>query len=438
MSRPDLESRLLPALRACSGQRLCVAYSGGLDSTVLLHLLARLAPEAGCSLFALHVHHGLSPNADDWAAHCETECAALGVPLRVERVQLVRDAGKGLEAAAREARHAVFATLDADWLLLAHHANDQAETLLHRLVRGTGLAGLAGMRERDASRRLWRPLLAEPRAALEAWAVARGLVWVEDESNADHRFTRNYLRHAVLPALVSRQPAAVGALTRAAGHFAEAEELLTDLARLDAAAVRLGQADARRRLRDLSPARARNLLRYWLGEAGELAPDAARLEHARRALCGEAALREVFAAHALCAYRGRVWLEAARLGVAQAQPWRGQAELAWAGGRLRFVRCMGAGLAAEPAEPAEAALELRPRRGGEQMRLAENRPRRSFKALCQEAGLPVWWRDEIPLLWRGDELLWIGGVGVAAEAAAAPGRPGWLIEWCGPDGCWRG
>ncbi|MDO6387936.1 tRNA lysidine(34) synthetase TilS [Uliginosibacterium sp. 31-12] len=435
MPSPDLASRLLPVLRACAGTRLCVAYSGGLDSTVLLHLLARLAPEAGFVLSALHVHHGLSLRADDWVKHCEAECDALGLPLRVERVVVTLDAGRGLEAAAREVRHAAFASVEADWVVLAHHADDQAETLLHRLVRGAGVAGVAGMRERDPARRLWRPLLAEPRAVLLEWAQAEGLRWIEDDSNADSRFMRNYLRHSVLPALKARQPAVERSLARAAAHFAEAEDLLGELAVLDAGVVRLGLPGSRSGLRALSPARGRNLLRYWLRERGEQAPDAARLASGLRALRGEAPVRECFGDLALCAYRERIWTESARLMFPAPQPWVGEAEMPWAEGGVRFLPISGVGLRLDPGSQ---SLLLRSRCGGERLRLAENRPTRSFKVLCQEADLPVWWRETLPLLCCGDQVLWIGGVGAAAGFSALPGEVGWRIEWRGPDGLWRG
>lgn len=423
---PDLEASLSFALRRMRGQRLCVAYSGGLDSTVLLHLLARLAPAAGCTLQALHVHHGLSLNADAWAGHCARECAALGVPLQQVRVAVVRDAGKGLEAAARAARHAAYAQVDAHWVVLAQHADDQAETLLHRLLRGTGVAGAAAMREQDATRRLWRPLLGVSRADLLAWAQAQGLQWIEDESNQDAQFTRNYLRHAVLAPLNQRLPAASRNLARAAGHFAEAAELLGELAQIDAAGVALGEAGARLRFGSLSEARARNLLRYWLAGRGELAPDAARLQRCWQGLKGAAPVREVFGGLAVCAYHQRLWLAPAHTPAALVTPWRGELRLPWAGGWIELQAGMGQGclrldLQREPV--------FRPRAGGERLQLASNRPSRSFRQLCQEHDIPPWLRDELPCLWQGDSLLWIGGVGAAASACAAPGESGWQLRW---------
>lgn len=427
MSGLDLESVLLPAVRACAGQRLCVGFSGGLDSTVLLHLLARLAPAAGCALAAVHVHHGLNPNADAWAAHCEAVCVALGVPLRVERVTVAGDAGKGLEAAARVARHAVFAAQEADWIVLAHHADDQAETLLHRLVRGAGVVGAAAMRERDASRRLWRPLLGVARAELQAWAQAQDLSWIEDDSNADLRFTRNFLRHQILAPLTAHFPAAPANLGRACRHFAEAADLLQALAAEDAVQVRLGEAGARSRLRALSPARARNLLRHWLALRGVSAPDAARLEALLQGLAGTGAVRWVLADLAVCAYHEALWLEPAESALPRPLVWCGEAVLPWGAGSLHFLRASGEG--ALRLDPQTLPLEILTRRGGERMRLGEGRPMRSFKALCQEHGIPAWQRDRLPLLWCGGALVWIGGIGAAAQVRGGAGEAGWRIVW---------
>ena len=431
-----LIDRLRPAVLACSGKALCLAYSGGLDSTVLLHLLARLAPEAGFLLSAVHVHHGLSAQADAWAAHCETVCAKLGVGLRVERVKVLRDAGRGVEAAARDARHAVLARCPADWILLAHHADDQAETLLHRLMRGAGVIGAAAMRERDDARRLWRPLLGVTRTELEAWAQAEKLEWIEDDSNPDQRFTRNFLRHAVLGPLTERLPAASRNLARAAGHFAEAADLLRDLAQIDAQSIVLAAEGSRTGFSALSEARRRNVLRYWLDQAGLLAVDALRLENLLQRVQSQAEVREVLGPKALCAYRSRLWIESqAASGQAASQLWRGESILKWQEGCVRFTPAEGP--EAVRLDPAQEFLELRTRQGGEHLRLGADRPQRTLKALCQEAGLPQWWREQLPLLWRGEALLWVGGVGPAASVRCAPGEFGWRIEWCGPDGLWR-
>lgn len=266
------------------GDRLCVALSGGRDSVVLLHLLARL--DFGARLSALHVHHGLSPHADAWATFCAGLCDTLGVSLRFERVQVEGGSQLGLEAAARQARYAAFSRCNADCLLLAHHQNDQAETLLFNLVRGTGVAGAAGMPavRRFGNLRLIRPLLDVPRTDIEACAAENGFAWIEDESNQDTGFSRNFLRHDVLPVLKERFPAAASCLATAAGHFAEADALLGELAEADWQAGSESDCLPLAALRRLSSARLKNLLRYRLRCLGWRAPASRRLEEFARQL----------------------------------------------------------------------------------------------------------------------------------------------------------
>jgi tRNA(Ile)-lysidine synthase len=265
-SRP---SNLVPAaIEQCldrhvaAGQTLAVGLSGGVDSVVLLESLRDPARLRGAKLTCLHVHHALSPNADAWETHCRGLCAAMDVPLTVTRVEVERNSFDGLEAAARRARHAAFAQAQADWIVLAHHRNDQAETLLFNLLRGTGVAGAAAMGE--TAGRLLRPLLNVGRDAIMAYAIEQSLRWVDDESNADTRLSRNHLRHAVLAGLEDRFPGSGANLAAAAGRFAEARGLLDELAILDLGArpadfpLDLGV------LKALSEPRARNLLRYLL------------------------------------------------------------------------------------------------------------------------------------------------------------------------------
>lgn len=422
---PDLPELLLAAFPADERPRLCVAFSGGLDSSVLLHVLAGLRARAAFELSALHVHHGLSPCADDWAAHCEDVCRSLGVPLRVATVRVARAGGKGLEAAAREARHAEFEREPADWMALAHHLDDQAETLLHRLVRGAGVAGAAAMRECDPVRRLWRPLLSVARADLLDWAEAHALRWIEDESNEDQRFSRNFLRHDVMPRLRERFPAATRNLAGAAMRFAESAALLEELGGEDLGRIALAEEGSRSRFRALSGPRQRNLLRCLLQQTGELAPDSVRTQRVCTALCGTGVVREVFGGHVCCAWRDRIWVEPLPGEAPQTVAWRGERRLQWGRGWLECEPGFAVG------DGVSVAYEFRSRKGGECLSLGPGRPRRSLQHLCQDAGIPAWWRDELPLLWRGDELVWVAGVGAAPLS-------GLQIRWIGPDGVTRG
>lgn len=304
------------ALEAClqrhvgATQRLVVGLSGGLDSVALLHCLRAAVPRNQVS--ALHVHHGLSPHADAWAAFCRDLCGAWNVPISLSYVAVERGSHDGLEAAARRERHRVFDRAKGDWLVLAHHRDDQAETILFNLLRGTGLRGAAAMRE--ASGRLLRPFLAIARSEIEAYATTHALTWVDDESNADTAFSRNYLRHDVLADINRRFPGASANLAAASGRFAEAQSLLDELALQD-----LGDPAAEfpiplAVLISLSEPRARNVLRYLLQQKRIGIPSDARLREALRQLVHAANDRHpaiVFGGHRLLRRGGWVCVESA-------------------------------------------------------------------------------------------------------------------------------
>jgi tRNA(Ile)-lysidine synthase len=283
----------LPApLGRAADARIAVAFSGGVDSSVLLDAAARVAGPSRC--IALHVHHGLSPHADQWLAHCESFARERGIAFAAERVEVVCDAGVSVEAAARDARYRALDALCAQHgvttLWLAQHADDQAETVLLQLLRGAGVAGLAAMAPEylpaGTTVTRVRPLLHLLRAQLEQYAAGRGLAWVDDESNADTRYARNALRHDVLPALAVHFPGFRDALARTAGHAASAQRLLDDLARLDMQAVadNAGRALSRDALHALDDERALNLLRFWMRSLGLPAASTARLTDALRQL----------------------------------------------------------------------------------------------------------------------------------------------------------
>ncbi len=413
------------------GERLVVALSGGVDSVALLHVLHRLSPSHGFSLSALHVHHGLSPHADDWQAFCGRLCGALGVPLRVARVEVGGGAGSGLEAAARRVRYAAFGNVDAEWLVLAHQRDDQAETLLFNLLRGAGLAGAAAMPAvRDfpgrPELRILRPLLEMPRTGIERYARENGLAWIEDESNRDTRHARNFLRHAVMPLLRGRFPGCDAVLARASAHFAEGEALLSQLADIDArSALREGRLVVAELAR-LSEARARNLLRCVLRGAGIAMPDSARLNQALRQACQAAADRQVrvdLGTVVLHRHRGELWL-VQKADVPTTIEWRGETSLVWGEDRLRFERIAGGGIAMDRIEGRPVAI--RPRRGGERFRPDPLRPRRELKKLLQEHGVPHWQREVLPLLWCDGELVWVHGIGVDCAWQCGPGEAGLL------------
>jgi len=262
--------------------RIAVAFSGGLDSAVLLDIVAQTWAGRGGPLSAIHVHHGISDHADAWAESCRAICARWDINLSITRVSVPRDSREGLEAAARRLRYKVFEAHPAEHVLLAHHANDQAETLLFNLLRGTGVRGAAGIPIcSGAAGRYLRPLLGCSRAELERYADTHALTWVEDESNADTGYSRNFIRHAVLPVLSERFPTAVENLARATEYFAEAQLMLDEMAEADLGEHRDFPVPVSL-LAGLSHARARNALRYLLALRSVQAPAAVRLEEALR------------------------------------------------------------------------------------------------------------------------------------------------------------
>ena len=284
-----------------AGAKILLGYSGGLDSTLLLSLVVRHAP-AGLSLQAMHVNHGLQSEAAAWEEQCRSYCARIGVPLLVRRPRLaVRPSG--LEARARQARLRAFAAAGVDAVLLGHHANDQAETVLLRLMRGSGPRGLAAMRPREllpeAKHRelLLRPLLPFDRVQLRTLAERLNLSWVEDPSNSNCDPNRNWLRLEVLPAAAQRFPGVQQALCAAAANQADAAALLDELAAMDAATCcdREGRAVVAR-LAVLSQARVRNWLAWSLREQGAVIPSGGQLREAARQLvrASSSCLRQQF------------------------------------------------------------------------------------------------------------------------------------------------
>lgn len=421
------------ARHAAPGASLCVGLSGGVDSVVLLHLLHRLQPRSDFTLSAAHVHHGLNPRADDWCAFCEALCSRLGIAFRQFQVTPPGSSGRGVESAARDARYAALSRLEVDWLVLGHHRDDQAETVLFKLLRGAGLRGMSGISE--AERRvdgpsLLRPMLALGRDDILAWAHARGLAWVEDDSNADERFARNFLRGSVLPLLRTRFPAASVAISRAAGHLRESQELLDELAGMDLRGVGGDDAMGVEAFAALPEARRRNLIRWRLRALGFQAPDEALLREAIRQLEAQGPGKPLYfpiGQARLCRYRQKLWIERDLQMPEPGVPWRGEENLLWGDDKVVFQPCRGRGLDLASIAGRDVVLDLR--RSGDCMRIGAGRPARSFKNLVQEAGIPPWLREVLPVLRVDGAPAWIAGIGVAQEYACPPGGEGVLPAW---------
>jgi tRNA(Ile)-lysidine synthase len=388
---------LAPAISP--GTHLALGLSGGVDSVALLSALTELAPAMRFSLRAVHVNHGISPNATRWAEFCARLCARFRIPFQLETVDIGPYRFLGLEGAARQARYEAFARVEADFIVLAQHRDDQAETLLLRLLRGAGLRGLAAMaplRELPGTRaRLLRPLLAMSRAEIETYARLRGLEWVEDESNLDTLRKRNFLRHE-----------------RCGG----------------ATAVDI------RALHRLGEGRAKNVLRHWCETRGLEPLSAARTTELLRQLResrADARLGFAIPGWTFLRYREKLYLLRASETVE-----RNLREV-WDGGNALPLLSLGGVLKFKPEEARGLSLArlragrvtVRLRQGGEHLRLDAKRPRRTLKNLFQERGIPPWRRDRLPLIFCGEELVSVPGVGDACEFRAAPGEAGLIVTW---------
>lgn len=422
-------SHLLTLYPQAATAPLCVAFSGGADSTALLALLAEL-PAARARLRAVHIDHGLHANSRAWARTCRAQCRRLQVPLGTRRLTLASRKGQSLEALARTARYAALAGAlqPGEVLLTAHHLEDQLETVLLQLLRGAGLPGLAAMPAVAplGVGVLVRPLLGVARAQLRALVQARGLRGLEDPSNADESFDRNYLRRQVLPAVLHRWPGAARTVARSARHSAAAQELLDLLARTDLARAADGRALSVATLRALPLERRRNALRLWISQRGCAVPDAVRLEEiAVTLLAARAGANPVvrWGNTQVQRHAGQLSLGMVRV------PAEGY-ELTWSPqqmprltlpggcGRLDLVPAAH-GLLDGTALPRQ--LTVRTRRGGERLRPRDGGPSRTLKSLLQSEEIPLLERQSVPLLFAGDQLVAAGDLWVDArwQASAA-------------------
>lgn len=413
------QDQILLAVREALGDALTAAthvqvgLSGGLDSVVLLHALVQLRNEIPFKLSALHVHHGLSANADQWASFCQSLCASLNVNCVVARLSLPDAVGKGVERVAREARYDAFAQAPGDILCLAHHQNDRAETLLLNLFRGAGPMGLAGMPQRRslAAKRLLRPFLDLPRSTLEAWANAHHLCWVEDESNDSLAFRRNYVRHQVIPVIAEAFPGVVGVLARTSRQLAAQAALLDRLAEFDGQACRdsAGHLSVARLQALLEPV-VRNILRHAFFKAGLQIPAARRLEALSTQLMTAQIDSEVFVRMGevgVHVWRDRIWLDNAMNQRTPATYRAKTGSVLWPDGQMVI----------EGASNVALALEVTSLGHGQRFQ-PKGRCRDNASELLRAKGIPPWVRPRLPVLRRDAALIWVAGLGWSEEIAA--------------------
>ena len=423
------------------GRRYVVAFSGGLDSTVLLDLARRALPQLpGAALTAVHVNHGLHEQAADCERHCAAVGRRLGVRFESRHADASAAPGQSPEEAARRVRYQALAgeLEPGDVLLAAHTLDDQLETVLLQLMRGAGVAGLAGMGACTGFARGWllRPLLGCARAQLESYARRCGLEWFDDPTNADLRFDRNYLRHVVTPALRARWPAAAVAAARSARHCAAASRILDELAAADLD----GAGDAQHRLsvarlRDLTPERRASLMRHWIAGRGLPGPGTAHLERCMRDLMSDRDDSEAcvsWPGAEVRRYRDRLYA----LRPPEEMPADFDAALAPGGERvlpaglgvLRAQPVTGAGLSRARCA---AGFRIRFRAGGERIQPHDQAHTRALRNLFQEAGVVPWMRSRVPLLYVGDRLVAVADLWTARAFRASEGEAGLRVVWDG-------
>lgn len=429
--KPSLSSHLDDALAGMPGAGLCVAYSGGPDSTALLHALAQLPSARARGLRALHVDHGLHADSTAWAERCRRFCTGLGLDCDVVRVTVETHRGEGVEAAARHARYAAFAAQlrTGEILLLAHHRDDQAETVLLKLLRGAGPEGLGGMRERRPLGRgeLWRPLLHDiARAQLRDYVAAHALPCVDDPSNADTRLARNHLRHEILPRIATHWPQATdsilhsAALSRAAADALRTQWLAAFATLHDAATDSLDAAG----WLTLAPALRGPLLDHWLHVRRLPAPTNAQRAQVERQ-CGARAGQSPcirWPGAELHVWKGRLWARATRRAIPPDwhTAWQGEPLALPDGGRLALH---------DQRARLPAPLTVRLRRGGERIKPAGDAHTRELRDLFQQAMLPPWRRLACPLLYERDELVAVADRWISARGRELFDAAGSLPHW---------
>lgn len=416
-----------------------VAYSGGVDSHVLLHVLAEQRDALRAPLMAVHVDHGIQSQSGEWRAHCERVCAQLAIPFHALHTDGVAASGESPEAAARSARYKALAEwLPEDAVLLsAQHRDDQAETLLLQLFRGAGPRGLSAMPVSAPLGRglLLRPMLELTRTDVLAWAQTHDLNWAEDPSNADTRYDRNLLRHNLLPQLRERWPGLSTVLARAAAHQSEQAVLADALAEIDLSTCRSAGGDRMLQsgLKALAPARQRNLLRYWIHQRGFVMPSQAVLERVREEMLfsrDDAQPVVNWSNAELRRFRGELYLMEALPAhdATQCIHWdlQNQLELNTAGGVLSAKPVTGDGL---HLPDGCSTFDIRFRRGGELLRLPGASHHHKLKNLLQERGVPDWERERLPLLYAGDTLAAVPGITVCEGFQAHAGQAGYTLGW---------
>lgn len=435
----------LPAWAHCSPPcAIAIAYSGGLDSSALLYLANEYAVEQGIRLLAFHIHHGISAHADKWLLHCKKTCEQLSITFCSQLIDVSATDKTGIEEAARILRYAALGNLcrfnKVSLLLTAHHLDDQAETVLLQLLRGSGMAGLSGMENANFSENLLgdnnivmaRPLLAVARAELEDYVQYMEIAYVEDESNLDQRHTRNILRHKIMPSLAGYFPGFQERFARTAGHTQAAQKLLIELAAQDFANCLAGEAVQIGKLREFSAERIHNLLRYWFAQRKLRMPSTAWLTEMCKQTLEARHDAQLCVTHPECHIRRHrehlfITPKIAKLDeediseLIQSFRWNGEHS-------MRFKNYDGVLHFDEAEQGVDAGwlraqlLKIHFRKGGERLKPAWNRPTKNLKYHYQALNIPAWERERLPIVATKDSLLLAGGIGMdCRHFSADPG-----------------
>ena len=435
LSLLDLVDKAFVSLPASSKKikSMTVALSGGMDSVVLLHLLHQLQKAHHFTLKASHVHHGLSQNADKWVKFCEKLCAKLSISLDVNYIQLPKKRSLGIEGEARQLRYEKLLQTKTDLVVLAHHEDDQAETFLLQLMRGAGVKGLSSMAHFDDRRRLWRPLLNTSRIDIESYAKKHKLKWIEDESNLNIDFDRNFLRVKVFPILKKRFSHIIKVISRSSSNLAEAQNLLDELAKIDLKSYLKSYNYTYKinvnYINKLTHLRAKNVLRYWLQMNDQSMPSKDLLDELLRQVLTakkDATLKiQLSSDYEIRRYKDEIYIVRKNQKKQKGYEiiWAGESEIFLPNGKkLTFKKVKGQGIGLDFLK--DKKLIISNRKGGESFRPDLKRPTKKIKQLLQESDLPPWEREFFPMIFVGDELAAVPNFGIDQKYQAGPQMTG--------------
>jgi len=412
-----------------------LGLSGGVDSCVLLHLLAQMQTQLHFKLKAIHIHHGLSSSADGWLDFCKEKCKLLDIEFYDVKVKINNKSTLGIEGEARKLRYEAIKKKQKGIVALGHHQNDQAETLMLQLLRGSGLRGLAAMPEFDEKRKFWRPMLNIKKELIEKYASEKNIEYIEDESNEDINFDRNFIRKKVLPLIESRYPASIETISRSAINISEGHQI-NELLALDDSKNVMSEDGCYlliENLNKLPNLRAINLIRCWLSFNDLLMPSKKNIEELFRQVSfikKDTSLNlKISNDQSIRAYGDKLFIVNLKSKLASYNfKWSGQEEIELPNkSKLHFVKTKKGGLSLS--KLGVKTLDIKGRTGGEKLKPFSDQPSRSLKYLFQKADIPHWERDQVPLIFANEKLVAVPNLGVQFDYQANDGEEGYQIRW---------